>query len=82
MCPRQLQRVLRGYARHGDSLAVELPVNQAEVNVLQRALGLPEDDPMYDCYPVGADQLRALQPYINDWADLEGYDFFLECDEV
>jgi hypothetical protein len=80
MASSKLRRVLRGYEKVGDRMIVELPLKEVDVSVLQKAFGLPPNDPMYDCYPVGMDELNALQPFIAGTVDLRAYEFFLECD--
>lgn len=78
----KLRRVIRGYERNGDSLMVEVPLGEVDVSVLRKVFGVPEGDPMCDCYTVDVDQLQAIQRYICDSIDLRVYDFFLECDLV
>jgi hypothetical protein len=79
-----VKRVLRGYEQAGDALVIEVPlVGEIALGVLQDVFGAASEDPMYDAYPVGEAELRALRPYLSDAAvDVGAYAFFLECDAV
>lgn len=72
--------MIRCYERGGDELVVEVPLREVDAGVLRKVLRLRGDDPVYDCYPVGDEELFALQAYVDGYVDLCACECFLECD--
>jgi hypothetical protein len=72
-------RLLRGYKKAGDNLEIEIDLKGVDLEKLQKIFNIPQDDPMYNCYPVGQKEKKMLQPYAAALIEIEKYDFFLEC---
>lgn len=49
---------------------------------LQALFGRPSDDPMYECYPIGAQQAPALEPGVGQSLVSDGLTWFLEADAI
>ncbi len=71
--------VLHAYQKDGDDLVEESPLAGIDLAVLQDLFGEPQDNPMYDAYPVRQAQAKRLQSYTGRTLDLQAYDYFVEC---
>jgi hypothetical protein len=47
----------------GDDLVREVEIRGLPVEDLRRIVGMPPDDPMCDCYPIGIPELKRLSPH-------------------
>lgn len=79
MITNGIVRVLQGYEKNGENLAVEIPISSVPLEFLQKLFGERSDDLMYYCYKLDKDKAMALQKIINKQIDLEHYDFYLDC---
>ena len=80
MSTANVSRWLRGYDSQ-DEMRVEYHLPSSwTLEMLQGLLDLPQDDPMYDCYPVGEAQLERLAESLGIALPTETYEFFLEAD--
>ena len=70
---------LGGYEKKGDNLEIEIALKGISLKKLQEIFNRPNDDSMYDCYPVSYKEKTILELYAEETIDLEKYDFFLEC---
>lgn len=52
MNPIRHRWTLRSYAKNSDRLVSERVLPEIPPEQMRSLLGLPEDDPMFDCYPV------------------------------
>ena len=76
-----VRRMLRWFEKStGDSLAGEAELCDVTLPDLQDIFGVPQGDPMYDCWPVRAEHLPALSPYVPVPIDLTKFDYFVEAD--
>ena len=71
--------VLQAYQKEGDAFVAEWPLKDISINTLHNLFQQPQDDPMYDSYPVSKQQLKALQSHTDHPIDLQKYDYFVEC---
>jgi hypothetical protein len=78
--PAWLVRVLEWFEKDpGDALVGRAELHGATLRDLQRPWGLPADDPMVDCYPVGEMQRDAVAAWAGMTLDLERADYFVSC---
>lgn len=75
-----VNRWLRWYDKHKDTLVGELPLEGLSLAALQALFSVPAHDPMYDSFPVRAEHLPILQSKVAHPIDLEGHDYFVEAD--
>ncbi len=71
--------VLQAYQKKGDAFVEEWPLRGISLSMLHDLFQQPQDDPMYDAYPVGEAQAERLQAYTDHTIDLQAYDYFVEC---
>lgn len=71
--------VLQAYQKEGDAFVEEWPLRGISLSMLHDLFQQPQDDPMYDVYPVHEAQAECLQVYTNHPIDLQAYDYFVEC---
>ncbi len=75
----KLVRVLTTFEKHGDELISEHKLEGITLPELQALFNEPSDNPMYDCYPVTAAQVKRLQEAVLDHRiDLQKFDYFVE----
>ena len=72
-------RVLRWYEKNGDALIGERLLNNINLSELQRLFDEPQDNLMFECYPVNQLQARYLEGRLKQSFDLHSYAYFLEC---
>jgi hypothetical protein len=76
-------RVIRWFEKDKDALAGELRLDKVDLPRLQKLFNVPENNPMYDCYPIKTKkQIKHIQEITNYPVDPRSYDYFLECDAV
>lgn len=73
-----INRVIRGYDRNNDNFVVELSLAHISLDVLQKIFNIEEENPMYDCYPIGMNEYRELKLFLKDDLDFRSLDYFLE----
>lgn len=74
-------RWIRGYEKIGGSMRVEYRLPESlSLQQLQYLFGVPEDNPMYDCFPITASIARVLELTIGSPLLDETQEFFLEAD--
>ncbi len=71
--------VLQAYQKEGDAFVEEWPLRGISLGTLHSLFQQPQDDPMYDAYPIGEAQAGCLQAYTAHPIDLQAYDYFVEC---
>lgn len=77
------ERVIRWFEKDGEALVGELRLDTVELPKLQRLFNLPEDNLMYDCYPIKTKrQIKYIQKTTHHPIDPWSYDYFLECDAI
>jgi hypothetical protein len=75
-----VNRWLRWFAKSGDELIGEVPLDSLSLDALRALFGAPAHDPMYDSFPVRTEHIAILQSKVNHPIDLERYDYFVEAD--
>jgi len=75
----RIERTLDYFEKGDDELAGQLPLEGVELGFLQDLFGIPNDDPMYEVFPIGPDQAEALRPFISGDLDLSRFDYYLDC---
>ena len=75
-------RSVTWYEKKGDSFVGEAPIHHLKTSDLQAIFGVPKDDPMYDCYPIGASHVNTLQKFVDVKIDIHSFDYFVECGGV
>jgi hypothetical protein len=79
----KIQRVVRGFEKEGDKLVEEIPLDGADISILQELFGVPSDNPMYDCYPIETQQqIEYIQKITKFRVNPQSYGYFLECDAI
>lgn len=77
---KRVSRWVRGYDKVTEAVAVEYPLSEKwDLNRLQALFGVPADDPMFDCFPIGADEAAVLSEAVSGTIALDTHDFFLEA---
>lgn len=71
--------VLQAYQKEGDAFVEEWPLRGISFSTLHSLFQQPQDDPMYDAYPVDEAQAKRLQSYTDHPINLQAYDYFVEC---
>jgi hypothetical protein len=56
-----------------------IPDPRTSLSELQALFGESSNNPMYDCYPIGADQVGYLQSKLEHAIALDQYDYYLNC---
>lgn len=74
-----IQWILSAYKKQADQPSSEQPLPGINAATLQSFFGQPQDNPMYDVYPVSKEQANQLQAYVEQPIDLQTYDYFVEC---
>lgn len=72
-------RTLSCYRKESDSPSDEYPLTDIAVEKLRKLFDAGSDNPMFDVYPVGPEQVPFLQDALHRELDLEKYDYFVEC---
>jgi hypothetical protein len=70
--------VISAYEKDGDQLINEHSLGDVDVAVLRRLWGRPDDDPMYDSYPVTPAMADQMADYVGEPLRLDDFDYFLE----
>jgi hypothetical protein len=70
--------VVSAYEKHGDRLLKEYRLSDIEVAELRRLWGRPDDDPMYDSYPITPEVADRIAAHMDESLRLGDYDYFLE----
>jgi IS1 family transposase len=70
--------IISAYQKHGDALLQEHSLGDIDVSTLRRLWDRPDEDPMYDSYPVTAEIADAIAEYVDAPLQLSAYDYFLE----
>lgn len=79
----EVHRVILWFEKDpGDRFVGESEIQGAPLTDLQRLFGASATDPMYDCWPVGAEQVAGLTPYLAAPIKLDRYDYFGEADAI
>jgi hypothetical protein len=78
----RVRRVLSWFKKDDDRLVGVVPLVGVRTNFLRRLLGLSQDEPMYDSFPLTPRQLTRLAPHVKTALDPEQYDYFVECEAV
>ena len=72
-------RTLSYYPKESDFPAGDLPLAGIDVGVLRKLFGVDSENPMFDVYQVGPEQVSFLQKALRRELDLETFDYFVEC---
>jgi hypothetical protein len=70
--------VVSAYEKDGDRLIREHALGNVDVADLRRLWDRPDDDPMYDSYPVTAGNATAIGERLGEPLQLNEFDYFLE----
>jgi hypothetical protein len=73
-------RWLRWFELHGATLVGEVPLVRPSLRELQAIFGVATDDPMFDSYPVGPQNVRSVQQLVAERIDLSRFAYFVEAD--
>lgn len=76
----KIERVLRGYRKANEEMLIEISIDCIPEVELRELFGLPDNNPLYDCYPVGqaAEHLLRSQNQIPV-LDHDNIEYLLEC---
>ena len=77
-----MKRVIRFFNKKDELYAGETELHDMPLLTLQKAFSVSEDNPMYDCFPIGEEHLKLLTKHVNSDFDfdLNKYDYFLDFD--
>jgi hypothetical protein len=64
----------------GEALAGEVELRGADLPFLQRLVGAPPSDPLYDCWPIHPARLSQLAAFGPVPVASPRFDYFLEAD--
>jgi hypothetical protein len=70
--------VVNAYEKEGDGLVREHRLGDIDVALLRRLWERPDNDPMYESYPVTPEIANTLDEYVDEPLRLSDYDYFLE----
>lgn len=71
----------RGFDRQTEELRAEIGVPSIPLATVRALWGLSPSDLGYDAYPITAERLPVLAPYLSDIPlELDRFDYFLEFD--
>lgn len=76
----RVRRLLRWYDRRSDELIGSAPLHDVDSAALRRMFDRPDDDPMYEAYPVAASQASQLQAWVDVPILLDRFAYFVETD--
>jgi hypothetical protein len=74
-----LERTVARYSKADGSFVGEWPLTGLGLAELRALVGAPEDDPLYDSYPIGSSQARVVEGLTGSILDLDRFDYFVEC---
>ena len=77
-----LRRYVTWFSRVTDELMGEETLRGVEADDLRELLHTDPLDPLYDCYPVTADERDWVQQHIQHRIRLDRYDYFIEAEAV
>jgi hypothetical protein len=74
-------RIIQVFDKVGDELVGEIPLsNVPGISQLREVFHAQRSDPMFDVYPIGPKEAKALAPCLEGAKlDLKRYDYFLAC---
>jgi len=73
----KIERIIEGYEKNGDKLILEIPLRNVPLSFLQQLFRQPISNPMFDCFPISAKEVKALENLIAKPLDLQSLDYFL-----
>ncbi len=77
----KVRRMLRWYDPAGDTLIGEAELRGVGLTMLQRLVGAPSGDALYDCWPVPTERLDELAAFTKiSVVGLERFVYFVEAD--
>lgn len=75
---QSVTRWVRGYDKMTETVAVEYLLSEKwDLKRLQALFGVPANDPMFDSFPIGADEAAILSEVVSGALALDTHDFFL-----
>lgn len=72
-------RVLEAFRKDTGALVFEVALSDLNLETLQTIFGVPEGDPMYDCWPVREEHVPLLRSNVDCSIDLDRYDYFVSA---
>ncbi|WP_017294541.1 DUF7683 domain-containing protein [Geminocystis herdmanii] len=76
-----IKRFFRSFDKNGEDLVGEKPLNNLNLEELQKLFKVDSNNPMYDCYLIeNKEQFDYLQNKFNVKLNDELYDYYLETD--
>ena len=74
-----MPRVIEYFEKEGDAYIDEVVLPGILLEELQKLFNVEEDDPMYDCFPIGEKEAIFFKSYIDLEFCFDDYDYFLGC---
>jgi hypothetical protein len=78
---KEIRRCLALFEKNGDALVELVPLCCEEFEAARSMLGCDADDPMYDCYPLAGEALRAFLSILRREVR-DDCEYFIESDLV
>ena len=79
---RPVTRWLRWFELDGGNLVSEVPILGSSLSELQGIFGIATDNPMFDSYQVGSQNLERVQQLVVEPIDLSRFAYFVEADAI
>lgn len=79
MEPPKIHRLISIFDRTSELLVGRISISEATFKFITSRLGVADDNPMYDCYPLEGDLLQTLQRMLG-FSISETCDYFLEAE--
>ena len=76
---QKLTRAINYYEKENEEAAGEIVLPEDSLNKLQKIFQRPNDDLMYEIYPISLYEANELTRIFNIDFNLEQYDYFLDC---
>ena len=77
-----VSRWLRWFELDGGNLVSEVPILGSSLSELQGIFGIATDNPMFDSYQVGSQNLERVQQLVVEPIDLSRFAYFVEADAI
>lgn len=74
MARQRIRYYLYCFPKEGDDLVAEFSLEGINLVLVRKLLGLPQDHPLVDSYPVGPQAAIYLQRFVPEKIDLNRYD--------
>ena len=76
-----MPRIIRSFHKDNEAYSDEIILPEIDVKILRKHFGIEDcNDPLYDCFPLGLEDIEFLSAYTSYSFDFQKFDYFLEYD--